>query len=194
MPTTTTRIYNTRKDVMVDIETLSTRPNAVIVSIGAIKFDRKGPLEKLEEMDSFYTKVSRESCEVLGMNVDPSTVEWWNRQDDAIRFEALENPEGRLPIKDALKNLATWIGTSQYIWGHGDDFDCVILGEAYNICNIKVPWKFWNTRDTRTLFDLAGIRNADLPKNDKHHPIHDCFRQVSGVSMSMVKLGLTNLE
>jgi len=186
----TTRIMYKKKDVMIDIETLSTRSNAVIVSIGAIKFERKGHLPKLEDMDSFYTKVSRESCEVLGMDVDPSTIEWWSKQDDTIRFEAIENTEGRLEIKDALTKLTTWIGTSQHIWGNGDDFDCVILADAYARCNMKVPWKFWDTRDTRTIFDIAGIRNNDLPTNEKHHPVHDCYRQIAGVVMSMGKLNL----
>lgn len=177
-------------DIMVDIETLSTDPTAVILSIGAIKFKRKGELKKLEDMDRFYTRVSRESCEVLGMHTDHSTVEWWGRQDESVRYEALENPEDRLPIKEALKKFSEWVGKSNYIWGHGDDFDCVVLNQAYKICGQPVPWKFWNTRDTRTLFDIAGIRNADLPKNDKHHPIHDCYRQIVGVNKSLSALNL----
>ena len=180
----------TQPDIMVDIETLSTEPSAVILSIGAIKFKREGDLPDLEKMDQFYTRVSKESCEVLGMHTDNSTVEWWGRQEDAVRFEALENPEDRLPIKEALKKLSEWIGRSNYVWGHGDDFDCVVLNQAYKRCGQPVPWKFWNTRDTRTLFDLAGVRNADLPNNDKHHPIHDCYRQITGVKMSLSKLNL----
>ena len=58
------------EEVMIDIETLSTRPNAVILTIGAIKFDRKGPLKKLEEMDQFYVRISKESCELSGMIID----------------------------------------------------------------------------------------------------------------------------
>jgi hypothetical protein len=186
--TTRNRIYT--KDVMIDIETLSTRPNAVIVSIGAIKFSRVGVTPELDEMDSFYTRVSRESCELLGMHVDPNTLEWWKKQDADIRYEALENPVDRLTIKDALSSLSKWFGRSQFIWGHGDDFDCVVLNEAFTICNMKVPWQFWNTRDTRTLFDIAGIRNSDLPANDKHHPIHDCYRQFIGVKKALSKLNI----
>jgi len=168
-------------DVMIDIETLSTKPNAVIVSIGAIRFDRNKPLDKLENYDQLYMRVSRESCEVLGMDIDHSTVEWWARQDETIRYEALENPTDRLDIKDALKKLNTWFGSSKYIWGHGDDFDCVILTQAYIKCGQPIPWKFWNTRDTRTLFDIAGVTNRDLPNASKHHPIHDCYRQLTGL-------------
>jgi len=171
-------------DVMIDIETLSTKPNAVIVSIGAIKFDRKEPLKPLDEYEQLYIRVSRESGELVGMDIDHSTVEWWGRQKEDIRYEALENPTDRLDIKDALKKLSKWFKGSKYIWGHGDDFDCVILTQAYMICGQPVPWKFWNTRDTRTIFDIAGITNRDLPTNEKHHPIHDCYRQLTGLRMA----------
>ena len=43
--------------VMVDIETLSTRPDSVILVIGAIKFSRNvhlQPFDKLDKIDIFY--------------------------------------------------------------------------------------------------------------------------------------------
>jgi len=183
-----TRIYN--KEVMVDIETLSTRSNAVILSIGAIKFDRNGKVPASPaDMDTFCVRVARESCEVLGMHVDPETLQWWSTQPAAVRDEALEDTSERLTIKDAMTQFAAWVGKSELVWGHGDDFDCVILSNAFEKCGMKTPWKFWNTRDTRTLFDIAGVRNADLPSDSKHHPIHDCYRQIVGVVMSLRKLG-----
>ena len=189
MASSTNRIF-INYNVMIDIETLSTDPNAAIVSIGALKFNRKEGRKKLEDMNRFYVKVSRESCETLGMSVSQETLEWWKRQDEGIRYEALENPNDRVTIKEALEKLTMWINGSQHIWGHGDDFDCVVLTQAYKTCGLKVPWKYWNTRDTRTLFDIAGIHPWDLPPDDKHHPINDCYRQYVGVMMSLSKLNL----
>ena len=177
-------------EIMVDIETLSTRPNATIMSIGAIKFDRKSPIKKLEEMEQFYIKITRESCEALGMRTDPETVAWWNSQDEAIRYEALENQENRVEIKDALRQFKKWIGRSSIVWGNGDDFDCVILDQAYKECSMETPWKFWNTRDVRTVLDLTKIRACDLPANEKHHPVHDCYRQIWGVKTGLERAGL----
>lgn len=176
---------------MVDIETLSTRPDAVIVSIAAIKFDRQGDLPKLENMETFYKRVSRESCEVLGMHVDPKTMEWWKKQEEDVRFEALENPVDRLDIKEALRELSQFIGKANpIIWGNGDDFDCTILGEAYRICNQETPWKFWNTRDVRTVFDLGNVTPWSLPDNHKHHPIHDCYRQILGLKKAFRNINI----
>jgi hypothetical protein len=64
----------------------------------------------------------------------------------------------------------------------------VIMDEAYKRCGMVPPWKFWDERDTRTLYEVAGVKNWDLPKNSKHHALHDCYRQIVGVHMSMNRL------
>ena len=182
---------NTNNNIMIDIETTSTNPDAAIVSIGAIRFARGGKLRKIGDMDSFYTKVSISSCEDVGLHTDPSTMDWWSRQDQSVRYEALENPTHRLSIHDALRKLAEWIGRGDnLIWGNGDDFDCVILASAYRACGINVPWKFWNTRDVRTVFDLGGVKPWDLPTELKHHPVHDCWRQIWGLQRSFGVIGM----
>ena len=70
------------------------------------------------------------------------------------------------------------------IWGHGSIFDCTILESAYEACNMVIPWKFWNVRDTRTLFDISNFRYNNLQVDEslqKHHALHDCYRQIIGV-------------
>jgi len=42
-----------------------------------------------------------------------------------------------------------------------------------------VPWKFWQVRDTRTIFDL-GI-SPDRPPVLKHHALEDAWNQAVGV-------------
>ena len=177
-------------DVMIDIETLSVDPNAVIVSIAAIKFNRNDN-KTLENLDQIYIKVDKESCEVLGMHTDENTISWWQSQDPSIRYEALENPENRVTIKEALDKLSKWLGNKQYkIWSHGDDFDCVILSEAYKKCNMKIPWNFWNTRDTRTILDIANVNIADINIKNKHHPLYDCYRQILALKKAFNNLKL----
>jgi DNA polymerase III epsilon subunit-like protein len=176
-------------DIMLDIETLSIRPNAAIIVIGAIKFFREGDVVSLEKSDKFYRRITIKSCKEAGLRIDNSTVQWWKQQDKDVRYEALYNPD-RIPLKQALQEFATWMGNSTYIWGNGDDFDCTILGEAFSRCDMEIPWKFFLTRDCRTLFDLAGIKKADLPSGLEHHAIHDCYRQIVGVKNSLRRLGL----
>jgi len=178
------------QDIMIDIETISTASNAVICSLAAIKFDRFGKTPILEDMNQIYIRVSIESCEVLGMHKDQGTIDWWKTQSADIRYEAMENPVDRVDIKTALQKLSGWIGNSRNtkIWSHGDDFDCVILANAYKTCSQRVPWEFWNTRDTRTLYDIASVRVVEQHPDKKHHPLHDCYNQIYAVHESLTKL------
>lgn len=179
----------TETEVMLDLETLSTRPNAVITVIGAVKFTRKGNLQPLEKLDTFYRRINIQSCINIGLRIDKNSLDWWNQQDKNIKYEAIDNPD-RVSLEEALNEFKTWFGRCEKIWGNGDDFDCTILGEAYTRANMETPWKFWNTRDVRTLFDLGGIRKYDLPDNNEHHALHDCYRQIVGVKRALKNLGL----
>jgi DNA polymerase III epsilon subunit-like protein len=180
-------------EVMVDIETMSVLPNAAILTIGAVKFNRMGLLPELSKCDTFYRRITIDSCINMGLTSSPDTIEWWNNQDKEIKYEAFDNPD-RIVIGNALKEFAKWFKGSTKIWGHGDDFDCVILSNAFRVCNIDVPWKFWNTRDTRTLFDLANISIRDLPQDNAHHALHDAYRQVIGVKKSLEILKVFQTE
>jgi len=177
-------------DIMVDLETLSVRPHAAIVIIGAIKFNRFETWEKnindedLKKLDVFYRRIKIDSCKDIGLHVDEINKEWWKEQDPEIQFEALENPD-RVTLQVALEEFKEWFGTDTHvkIWGNGSGFDCSVLGEAYTRCGIEKPWKFWMERDLRTIMDLANLFSGNLPKYKKHHALWDCYRQIIGFQM-----------
>lgn len=181
-------IKMSKMDVMIDLETLSTRPNAVILVIAAVKFNRTGKLTELKEMDTFYLRIDINSCLRKAMHSSQDTRDWWNKQDKAIREEAFGQPREDLSI--ALRQFVEWFGDTEYIWSHGATFDIVIMNEAFRRCGLEAPWKFWNCRDTRTIYDIAGIRNNELPQAAKHHALYDCHRQIWGVKKAMNRLGL----
>jgi DNA polymerase III epsilon subunit-like protein len=184
-------------DVMMDLETLSVRPNAVILVIGAIKFKRgetwpeKITEKDLKKLDTFYIRIKIDSCKNIGLHVDKETQKWWSIQDSDVRYEALENKD-RVTIGEALRKFKQWFGTNPRtkIWGNGSSFDCTILGEAYKRCGMKVPWKFWLERDLRTIMDLGEVRACDLPQYKKHNALYDCYRQILGFQRSEKNLGL----
>lgn len=178
-------------DVMIDLETLSVRPHAIILIIGAIKFNRnkfKWPTEpNFEKYNTFYRKIEIKSCTDVGLHRDPETELWWSSQDKDIQKEALGGID-RIQLKQALEEFAIWFRGSKCIWGHGSSFDITILGEAYKRCRMEIPWKFWLVRDTRTLFDLGNVKMGDLPTYNKHHALYDCYRQILGVQKSFDRL------
>lgn len=175
--------------VMVDIETLSVRPDAAIVTIGAVKFSRKGPLKSLEDSDTFYRRIDLDSLQGKSFRIEEYTLNWWDTQDPAIRHEALYHPD-RHPLENVLSEFTAWYGDAYQIWANGDDFDCVILEHAYRQFDMTPPWRFWQTRDLRTLYDLGQIRKDDLPNNSAHNALHDAYNQVIGARRALKNLGL----
>ena len=50
-------------EIMLDIETCSTKPNAMILSIAAIKFSRITEITpELKNMETFYVRIDQKSC------------------------------------------------------------------------------------------------------------------------------------
>lgn len=173
-------------EVMLDLETFSTRGHAVILIIAGIKFGRNDPHYNLQDMDKFYAKVSVDSCKALGMHVDDKTKSWWREQKEDVQNEIFSEP--REDLKTVLLRFSKWYGSSRNIWSHGATFDIPILSEAYARCGLEAPWKFWVARDTRTLFDIAGVTQKELPSGNEHNALHDCWRQVWGVKESCKRL------
>lgn len=186
---------------MVDLETLSTRPHAIILVIGAIKFNRgetwKDIIDEKEikKLDHFYCRIKIESCENIGLHRDSQAEKWWNEQDKYVKYEALDNPR-RITIHEALKSFKKWFGNGQYtkIWGNGSGFDCSILGEAYKRCGMEIPWKFWMERDLRTIMDLGDVKTWDLPQYKNHNALFDCYRQIIGFQRAEKNILSVNLS
>lgn len=169
---------------MIDIETLSTHPNAFILTIGAVKFSRTGKLKPLNKMVTFYRRILPNSCKRLKLHIDSDTQEWWSKQSQEARYEAFDHPD-RVKLSDALNELCEWIGTDEIIWANSPNFDLTILENAMSKCNIIVPWRFWNTRDVRTAVDLGSV-NKDLiitPGAD-HTALADCYKQIIAVKQA----------
>lgn len=163
-------------DAMIDIETLSTANNAIILTIGAIKFNRYEKIKELKDMETFYVRICKESCENLGMDLDENTLKWWNSQNEKARYEALLNTD-RTDIKLALGKLSLFLRKCNNIWANSPTFDCIILENAYKICNLQIPWKFWNIRDCRTVYDLANIKLTSVGETS-HNSLEDCYAQI----------------
>ena len=174
---------------MLDIETLSTQPNATILTIGAIKFDLDKPILPLEDMDIFYERVSIESCEELNMHIDPVTQRWWDKQEDDVRYEALEHPE-RHPITQVLNRFCKWYGNAKKVYANSPNFDCVIMEQAFRSCNIVAPWKFWEMMDVRTILSIGKINLKNISYTRAHNALHDSYKQIIGVVKAVKNLGL----
>ena len=72
-------------DIMIDLETLATSPDAAILTIGAVRFDPFGRELTDPEMDSFYVRVDLDSCDEIGLVTNDDTIAWWANQSDEAK-------------------------------------------------------------------------------------------------------------
>jgi hypothetical protein len=136
---------------MLDLETLSTEPNAMILSIGVAAFDERGVMTPL------HVVLDLAEQDKLGRHIDPETVMFWMKQSSEARavFEF-----GKTPLTEALVNLANYIDVHTVgvdkvkAWSNGADFDLVLLKTLYKQMRMTPPWRFFNHRCFRTLKEL----------------------------------------
>ena len=165
-------------DVMIDLETLATSTDAVILTIGAVKFDPFGSDIKEPAMDSFYVKIDIDSCDELGLVSNDDTIAWWAQQDKLAQAEAFEGDD-RIHIRDAFDRLYKFCWGAKRVWSNGASFDIPICEHVYRKLNKAIPWPFWSVRDVRTAFDL-GI-NPNRPPVMAHHALQDAWNQAVGI-------------
>lgn len=167
--------------IMLDIETLGTRPGATILSIGAVPFD----MSIVCDGDPFYVEIDRGSSCKHGFGADPETERWWAEQPPSTRglFDRTKDGAGALSLPYALGMFDQWLrkhATLDGIWGNGADFDNAILAETYQRIGCKVPWSWRANRCYRTLKNLLfdGERIEAHPNNGTpHHALHDALHQ-----------------
>jgi len=173
--------------MMIDIETLGTRPGSVILSIAAVQFEAG----VVDDVGTFYEEISSESCTRAGLKVDISTVEWWFRQGG---YKASGKPERLVDVLAALNEYIRHSGAAA-MWAKSPSFDMVMINEAsYNAYEFGLPqWKYWQWRDMRTIMSciskidetkLKAEANFAYP-DDKHNALQDALRQAYMVSKAM---------
>jgi len=136
-----------------DIETLATSPDAVVLTFGAIKFD---PFDSSKEMsDGIYFRINVDEQIALGRRVDEGTVDWWGTQSAEVREEALGETD-RVSIEDFTKALNKFVVGATRIWAQGPVFDIVILENLYRQIGKPAPWQYYTIRDSRTLLKALG--------------------------------------
>lgn len=170
------------KHVMLDLETFGVAPGVVIRSLGAIEFELDGTTGK-----TCYANIDRQSCEDLGLTIDPRTEAWWLEQSKEAQAALLDDP---MPIKVAAEAFADWFRRvgADCVWGHGAAFDPVIWEAASKAAGFPVPWKFWNVRDTRTVFDLFDFDIRDVPRDGTYHnALDDATYQVKCLALALSK-------
>ncbi len=162
-------------DVMIDIETLGTGNDSLILSIGAVEFNLKAGVLGAE----FSQRLDVKSSQAFGAKLDATTVMWWMQQSAEARG-AIGNGKGMM-LAEGLDALSRYLYlmapfsdmTLLNVWGNGSTFDISILEDAYRMTGLKEPWGFRNVRDMRTMVDVCRRYGVSYGKKSVAHTALD---------------------
>lgn len=165
--------------IMLDIETLGTRPGAIVLSAALVRF---------QDEQATTVTLSIPDQEAIGLEKDPATQGWWAQQPPAAWEKVTA---GAIPLQAALSHLTNWLNWAEpdifqrMIWCHGATFDAPILGEVYRKASLEPPWKFWNIQCTRTLYNLAGVDPKSYSVPPPHVALNDALGQTRAANAAL---------
>lgn len=185
-------------DVMIDLESLDTGPNAVILTIGAVSFNPKsmGIVERLELRPTI-----EDQTETHSRIINDDTLRWWSEQSpDAI--EEAFGDGGRSSFNECMEALYKFCWNRRAVWSNGAGFDVVACESAFKQTLTErpnpIPWPYYTVRDTRTLYEVAGVSLKDKKYGSKttHRAIEDAEHQaivVQDAYRNLIKAGLVTI-
>ena len=92
------------KAVSLDIETLGTNSDAVVLSIGACVVTPDGVRSDL----TFYTRVNIQQQIDLGRSITEGTLRFWFEQDRAVQRSTFGEGDGP-SIREVVSTLYSWL-------------------------------------------------------------------------------------
>jgi len=171
--------------IVLDLETLSTKPNAAVISIGAVALDSEGNF-----LGEFHQALNPDQP---GRDVDQTTVQWWESQS-AEAQEASYKAKDTVTATVGMYMFSAWIccvGVPEKVkmWGNGSSFDCTILSSLYDQSHElrhPKPWAWWDDRDMRTLLDaFPAAKDVGEFVGVKHHALHDARHEAKQLAKAL---------
>lgn len=195
------------KFVVIDIETLGTTPDSIIVDLSAVWFN---PNERNDHQDlmnqSFNVKFSVSQQKKLGFNVSKGTLDWWKNQDKKAQKMIMPAKYDHKISEgfDAFKLWCTENGIYrkkdvQWFSRGGTVFDFPIIENKFvyitnqEVYNDYTPWFFWTVNDVRTVIRTATLdfSKTELDVSDAldmesitlHNSIDDCILEAAQLQL-----------
>lgn len=172
-------------DAMIDLETWGTRPGCAIRSIGLVTFDLWRPEA---EINKFYCNIDEASWATGILTREKGTIDWWERQPREARDALVLNQR---PLEETAIRVERFMRENHVgcVWSQGANFDVVLWEAACRAVGREAPWRFFNARDTRTLYDAAGLDTRTITRAGTYHnALDDAEHQVECVRRAWAML------
>ena len=180
-------------DIVIDIETLGTRPGCVILEVGACAINpHTGVIVSnfSRRLDEYF----RDPADGRKITTDMiETINWWHHPDRFETYQALLS-RGARGIVLGSKNWKSpylrlfafrhWMMTvtaghdpeAVRVWGNGPTFDLAILQSAFDRYVITLPWSHTQERCVRTALEQAGYEKGStswMERGPRHRALND---------------------
>lgn len=177
--------------MMVDIETLGTSPDSVILEISTILFTDVHGIKQTSPATYIFDRNHQVS---VGRTVDQSTLDWWDEKlsdksyapQDKIYLELLLNNKSvNATPRDAHTLLTESVGqVTGYIWCKGASFDFPIIKSFFKSFRLSDPFSdnknYRKQMDLRTYETIArdmGFSGYTTHRKGAHISFDDCLDQ-----------------
>jgi hypothetical protein len=161
--------------VFLDLETLDTRPSAIVTEGAFVAFDEDTGeiLGELEITPDFWDQLSAGRT--------------WSKETVAFHGRLGTLPEGR---GDDLRECELFVTeffrshAPERVWIWGADFDRPVRED---FMGGFLPWEFWKTRCARTVWDVAfpGVKHGKRP----HRAMEDVKASIGDLINALAKVG-----
>ena len=159
---------NERNKLMIDFETLDTRPTSVAFSLGVCAFNLTGILS------SGYRNISIEEGIQTGGTISESTLKFWMDMPELFK-ELTKSPISISETIEWLNDAVVGFDVDE-LWCNGAAFDFPILDRYVGISQITPKWNFRQLMDYRTLKNVFHKILRPVNKH-LHHPEQDAIHQ-----------------
>ena len=167
-------------DLMIDLETMGTRANAVVIAVGAVFFNP----ETGELGDTFDHAIDMADAFRYG-RADGDTIKWWLQQSESARKTLIRGRHPAAKVWTEFGKFALRHGKNIKPWGNGASFDISMCDWQFGaVLGEKAPWQFWNVQDCRTIKRLADgiVQYNDKLEGTAHTALDDAIHQAKYVS------------
>lgn len=160
--------------VSLDLETLSTHKNAVILTIGATTISLDGSPER-----TFTASLDAQVQIDAGMHVSASTLKWWMRQDPKVQRDAFDGDDTH-PVL-AIEMLRGWLKAEGWppVWTKGPHFDGALLDSLAEAFGVDAPIPYRKHRDIRTIEEAFESYAKDERLLERYYTMKE--RAYSGI-------------
>lgn len=160
-------------NIVIDIETLSLKTNAAILSIGAVAENGK----------SFYVELDWRYQGGSSFHISEEVLSWWNEQTTQCPLHGTMLPgTGLTLLRGFIQAREKEAEKAPKIWARGPQFDIVVLEHAFDFYGMEKPWHYKNIRDIRTALDLIKPETPIIEPTQKHHAEADAIADMKNLA------------